>query len=327
MISIVICTFNGKARIQACLEAVLVQDQSIQYELIVVDNASTDGSGEFIANFLNLNLQREIWQVVEEKTPGLLSARIAGLKASKYNWVLFCDDDNILFPDFLSTAVPVLQNNEYLGVLGSLGIPKFQGGKPDWFEKYASSYAVGAQLQNKTDFKKLRHVYGACSIYRKDILLQMFERGFEPALSGRKSNKLSSGDDVEWCWLMQLMGYQIEYSEQLRFYHQIPESRLSWEYYLRLKEGIASSTGLLSTYKLYFEQNIRSKTSFELKYFGNLTKANLLYFKHRIRLGSNPERPEEQLALIILKSQKKAYLHQWKQARNHFQQIINHFES
>lgn len=325
-LSIVICTYNGVDRLADVLEAILLQSQNDIWELIIVNNASTDHTEEFVSSFLKGKETKIDWRLINESNPGLNFARMRGLSEAKFPYVLFCDDDNILFSDFISNATKLIDKRIDIGVLGSQGLPQFLGEKPEWFDRYAHSFAVGPQDLEQSNLR-LKHVYGACSIYRKAPLIKLFQNGFTPALTDRQGGKLVSGGDVEWCWLMQLMGYQIEYAEDLKFYHQIPESRLSWTYYLRLKEGISSSAGLLSTYKLYFEQNVKSKTGFEIKYFKKLTKASLLYFKHRIRLGSNPKRPEDQLALIILKSQMKAYLSQWKKSKNHFIQIARNFES
>jgi glycosyltransferase involved in cell wall biosynthesis len=324
-ISIVICTYNGESRLAEVLESIFLQDQNESWELIIIDNASTDNTRPFVNSFFKTNDQEIDWKLIYESNPGLNFARMRGLIEAKYPYVLFCDDDNVLFPDFLSNALKLLDGREDLGVLGSHGIPQLLGEKPDWFDRYAHSFAVGPQKLNQSK-DKLKHVYGACSIYLKDPLLSLFQNGFMPALTDRKGGKLVSGGDVEWCWLMQFMGFQIAYSDKLKFFHQIPESRLSWAYYLRLKEGISSSIGLLFTYKLFYEQNINSEIRFEIKYLQQLVKAVLVFTKHILRLGIKPKRCEDQLSVIILKSQVKSYLSKRKQSKNHFKQILNYFE-
>lgn len=325
MISIVVCTHNGSTRIGPCLASLISQENPPEYEILVVNNASSDGTGEMVKTYLGSSFPSEAWKVIQEEKPGLLYARLAGLWASRYEWVLFCDDDNVLFPDFLFQCQQFLSQNPGIGVLGSLGIPEFLGPKPDWFDRYFSSYAVGPQLRDDLGGKHLVYVYGACSIYRKKPLLELFQKGFKPVLSGRKGKEMSAGDDVEWCWLMQLMGYKIDYSPKLQFTHQLPASRLTWEYYIRLKKGISGSAGLLSAYTFYFSTSFRPVVGFAYHYFTKTVKSVLLYGKYWVRWMGKPSKPENQVSFAILESQMWAYLRQGKSALIHFRQLKNYF--
>ena len=127
MISVVVCTYNGSARLRACLTSIICQDSCPNFEILVVDNASTDGSGDFCRVILSDEFATGSWQVINEPQAGLLHARIRGMKSAQYDWVLFCDDDNILLPDFLTYCEAILSQNSEIGVLGSQGEPKFLG--------------------------------------------------------------------------------------------------------------------------------------------------------------------------------------------------------
>ena len=325
MISIVVCTYNGKERIRPCLTSLMTQENPPEYEIIVVDNASTDGTGDLVKSDLTFNFPSEAWSVIEEEKPGLLFARLAGLKAARYEWVLFCDDDNVLFPDFLFQSRQVLSQNSEIGVLGSHGIPEFLGPKPDWFERYSSSYAVGRQDVDTKKNRRLVHVYGACSIYRKKPLIDLFQQGYLPALIDRSGKTLLSGGDVEWCWLIQLLGYKIAYSDKIQFTHQLPASRLTWDYYIQLKKGISGSAGLLSVYSFYFSASFRPIMGFAFHYFTKTVKSVLLYLKYQILWRGKPSNMEDQLSYTILESQMRAYLRQRRSAKKHFRQLKKHF--
>jgi len=327
MISIVVCTFNGSARITACLSALIAQEKAPEYEILIVDNASTDQTGETVNNYLSSEFSFESWRVIQEEKPGLLFARLAGLRAAKYDWVLFCDDDNILFRDFLFQAQIILSQKSRTGVLGSHGFPEFLGPKPDWFDSYSSSFAVGSQQVEDLPTSKLVHVYGAGSLYFKKPLLSLFEKGFSPALSDRSGNSMISGGDVEWCWLMQFLGFRVIYSSKLRFYHQISASRLTWDYFLQLKRGISSSAGLLSTYKIFHSHPQQSSLTFSINYWKKLLQALLIYVKYFIRWKGHPSRPADQLSFTILEAQMKTYVQQRSTARSHFRQLKQYFGS
>lgn len=320
-----VCTHNGANRISNCLSSLVSQENPPEYEILVVDNASSDGTGEMVRTYLDSSFPSGVWNIIQEMEPGLLYARLAGLRVARYEWVLFCDDDNVLFSDFLFQSQQVLSKNSKIGVLGSHGIPEFLGPKPDWFDQYASSYAVGSQLRGNEEGRQLVYVYGACSIYRKKPLLNLFEKGFKPVLSGRKGKEMSAGDDVEWCWLMQLLRHKVAYSPKLRFYHQLPCSRLTWEYYIGLKIGISASAGLLSTYTYFTSTTLKSYLGFFVSYSLKTIKAALLYLKYRILWGSGPSQPEDRLSFAILESQMNAYFKQSKKAFAHFRQLQRYF--
>ena len=325
MISIVVCTHNGSGRIKPCLSSITTQVNPPEYEILVVDNASCDGTGHFVKTYLDSNFNSGKWKVIYEEKPGLLYARLAGLRAAQFDWVLFCDDDNILFSDFLFQSEHTLTLNPFIGILGSLGIPEFLGPKPDWFDRYSSSYAVGPQIVDNSDKKRLIHVYGACSLYRKKPLLELFQKGFKPILSGRKGKEMSAGDDVEWCWLMQLIGYKVTYSSKLKFTHQLPASRLTWDYYLRLKRGISSTAGLLSTYSYFASSSVHPFLGFVFSYEVQTLKARLLYWKYRLLWKGNPSRPEDQLSFAILEAHFAAFRRQRGLAFAHYRQLQRYF--
>lgn len=326
-ISIVICTYNGRQRIASCINSIFDQVNPPDYELIVVDNASTDGTGEFVNNYLESSPFTKKGKVINETIPGLLFARIAGLKEAKFKWVLFCDDDNIIFPDFLEKCSLLLNQNSNIGVLGSFGIPQFSGVKPGWFDRYYFSFAVGEQLCNYPNKNNLNYVYGACSIYQKNPILTLFDKGFTPMLGGRKGKNMSSGDDVEWCYLMQLMNYKVIYSSNLKFYHQIPDSRLTWEYYLGLKKGISSNSGILSSYEFFYSHSFKPLIKFIFWYTRKLVRSILLYFKYIIVWKGNPRKAEDQLSFVIIKAQMKSNINQSIKAISHFIQLKKYFDS
>lgn len=327
-LSIVICTYNGRERLTKTLDSVCGQQTNYLWELIIIDNASTDGSGDFCIDYLTETLADRDWKIYTEEQQGLVYARKAGLKQASFDWVLFCDDDNHLFPDYVEKAMGFIRNTPDIGVLGGEGIPVFEGDKPDWFDQYQSSFAVGPQLKGTSiPDSKLNYVYGAGSIFRKKPLLDLFDSGFQPALSGRSGKMLVSGDDVEWCWLMQMLGYKIGFQSDLKFYHLLPQSRLTWEYYLRLKEGISNGAGLLYSYRYFFQYPDHSLWQFQISYLIQLVKARLLFFKNSVKWESKPQLPSQKLALLILKSQMNSYSVNRQDSYNHFLQLKKYFGS
>jgi glycosyltransferase involved in cell wall biosynthesis len=253
-ISIIICTYNGADKIEKTLASILSQKVTCTYELIIVNNASSDSTAEVVQKYLtDYQIDGFSWTLIYEPIPGLIHARLAGMKAASADIILFCDDDNILCDSYVQTGFEIMNCNPKIGVLGGLGIPEFESEKPDWFDTYYHSYAVGPQSDKDGKIQTYpAQVYGAGSFYRKLPIIYFYNNGFKSRLKGRTGKKLLAGDDVEICFLLQLSGYEIWYNKDLLFKHYMPSARLKWEYYTKMKVGIAGSDSALMPYAALF---------------------------------------------------------------------------
>ena len=102
MISVIICTYNPEVRlIKRAIHSVLQQNTSLEFELIIVDNCSSN-------NFLNHieieNLFNNNVRVLKESKQGLAYARIKGIVNAKYEIIVFVDDDNELSNDYINNV-------------------------------------------------------------------------------------------------------------------------------------------------------------------------------------------------------------------------------
>jgi glycosyltransferase involved in cell wall biosynthesis len=329
-VSIVICTFNGKHRLPNVLSSIIRQETSVFYdfELIIVDNLSTDATATFCNDYLSQAAISFPWQIVTEQTPGLNHARLKGLKEAQYEFVLFCDDDNVLSDNYLNVASEILLSNSAIGALGGCGIPVFEGEKPEWFDCYSYSFAVGAQaLQDGFMIKYPSELYGAGTFFRKSPLLELFNKGFKTIMSDRKGNTLASGGDVEWCYLIQLLGYKLYYEHRLVFWHHMPQQRMHWEYYLRLKKGISSGVCNLLPYGCLFRNRNMSPILYFTTWFTKMIFALLIYFKLRLHafVKVNSNTIEQELAITIWREKLFSYRRNSIQSYKHFIQLKNYF--
>lgn len=247
-ISVIICTYNGINRIKPALEAIENQETEYSIELIVVNNCSSDGTPAFVESCLKES--KLDWRLVSEATSGLVHARWKGINEAKYDYLLFCDDDNYLAADYCQIGLGIFLKDSHIGIIGGNGIPEIAGEKPNWFEKFSHSYAVG-DLGKKSGIQPYSsYHYGAGIFFNKEALLKLQEKGFKSVLTGRTKAVLSAGEDVELCYAVQLLGYKLCFEERLRFAHLIESHRLDWEYYLKLKKGISSSFPILNAYQI-----------------------------------------------------------------------------
>ncbi|NBU82583.1 MAG: glycosyltransferase, partial [Flavobacteriaceae bacterium] len=326
----VICTFNGKHRLPNVLSSIIRQEPSVLYnfELIIVDNLSTDATAIFCSDYLSQAAISFPWKIVTEKTPGLNHARLKGLKEAQHEFVLFCDDDNVLSDNYLNIASEILLSNSAIGALGGCGIPIFDAEKPEWFDRYSYSFAVGAQAsQDGFMIKYPSELYGAGTFFRKSPLLELFHNGFKTIMSDRKGNTLASGGDVEWCYLIQLLGYKLYYDHRLVFWHHMPQHRMHWEYYLRLKKGISSGVCNLLPYGCLFRNRKMSSILYLKTWFTKMSFALLIYFKLRILafVLINSNNTEQELAITIWREKLFSYWQNSVQSHKHFIHLKNYF--
>lgn len=263
MVSIILCTYNGEKKLPKTLNAIINQKTSYPWELIVIDNNSNDCS--FSLSKSELKKSKIDYRVEQFPQPGKMFAFWYGISLSKYDFILDCDDDNVLFPDFLEHGISILLSDKKIGALGGHGIIPRQE-VPDWFNVYSKSYALGSQGKNLEALPKFAHLYGAGCFYRKSIFLELKRKGFDSLLSCRKGEELSSGGDVEFCHAIQLEGFDLVYSDSLKFYHYIKKERIDFEYYLKLKAGISSSFPILASYRF---ENFQTQREFK-KYLWSL---------------------------------------------------------
>ena len=323
-VSIVICTYNGVDRLGPTLKAIFSIDISstIAWELIIIDNASTDNTSEFCRNIIKEYGFSEKVSVVYEPLAGCNHARLRGLKVSKYKWLLFCDDDNHLFPDYIHIGWEILENNSSIGVLGGQGIALFETFKPEWFDRYSKSFAIGPQnyLDGKLQNNKSK-LYSAGSFFRREALLVYYSRNFNTIMTGPKGTELSRGEDTEWCMMIELMGYELWYSHNLKFYHFMTNARMKWDYYLRLKAGISSGSAKFVSYTPFFN-NTPHLFYFFLEYFNKTLFHSLIWFQFLIRSRITPGRySKEQLEIGKIINYRKAFSY-W----NNFRETYRHFK-
>jgi glycosyltransferase involved in cell wall biosynthesis len=272
-VSIIICTYNGKQKLRGTIEHILKLKSFFPWELIVVDNASTDGTYEAAKEYLkDLSVS---FKVLEQPIPGKMFAFWTGVQNAQYSYILDCDDDNLLNEDYIEIGYSILEENEQIGALGGSGAPVTKIELPDWFSRFQRSYAIGRQ-SNSNGKLSTRYLYGAGCFFRSSGLMELKKRGFTSILSCRKGETLSAGGDTELCMALQLLGYETWFSDKLMFGHVLDDSRLSWTHLIRLKEGVASSFPLLSAYQFNDFRN-----SFSFKYY--LLRQYLLAWKGFIK--------------------------------------------
>ncbi|MCE5322895.1 glycosyltransferase family 2 protein [bacterium] len=115
-ITVSIVNWNTKDELRECLNSVLSQDGSVTYEVIVADNASSDGS----ADMVRAEFDGRVTLIQNSTNLGFGAAHNLSIKQSQGRYVLLLNPDcRMLEPDLLAKIVGFMNDNPDIGILGT----------------------------------------------------------------------------------------------------------------------------------------------------------------------------------------------------------------
>ena len=113
--SVIIPVYNTpENKLRRCLDSIIVQSY-VDYECIIVDDGSTDCSGEIIDEYSRLDSR---FIAIHKENGGVSSARNYGLEIAKGEWIVFVDSDDYLLPDHISSMMTAVSDDVDLVMTG-----------------------------------------------------------------------------------------------------------------------------------------------------------------------------------------------------------------
>jgi glycosyltransferase involved in cell wall biosynthesis len=220
--------------------------QGVTWELVLVDNASTDDTAD-LACKLWTDLKAPVpLKIASEHQPGLSHARLRGVLEARYEAVGFVDDDNWLDAGWVRLAAQTMADNPQIGLLGSGNIkPVFQHPPPMWLHKFIGVLACGSM--EGEELERLNAggiVAGAGMVTRKAVFQEMNTHYGKFFSSDRKGSETSSGGDIEFAFVTSLLGWEIGKHPNLKMHHFIPDNRATPDYIQRLLISIGAASNL-----------------------------------------------------------------------------------
>ena len=238
-ISVIIPTHNRCEYLRDAIISIQKQNFSKdEYEIIVVDNKSTDDTPEVVEE-CNRKGKKEVVYVKEPEL-GLHNARHAGAKAAKGEILAYVDDDVICDSNWLSELIKHYADPE-VGCVGGKILPKWEATPPEWVNQYPS-YLSLLDLGDKVKELKRPGIWGCNFSIRKSLLFEV--GGFNPDAFGDKKLIWYRGDG-EVGLLRSVLGVEkkIIYTPHAIVWHVIPKSRLTISYFKKRSfiQGISDS--------------------------------------------------------------------------------------
>jgi glucosyl-dolichyl phosphate glucuronosyltransferase len=255
LVSVVICTYNRDKFIGEALNCLASQTLSPDlFEIIVVDNKSTDNTAsitqKFIAGHPELNIR-----YVPESNKGLSFARNRGIQEAKAPIITYIDDDAEAEPRFLQSITDFMQTDRTAVGIGGKVIPKYsESEEPKWMSKYLNGF-VGLTDYGPSPKRfdsSMKYPAGCNMTYTKDILQK----------AGGFNNQLTFRSDDKYIFFeVTKLSDKIYYLPEAMLYHNIDNDRLSFTSFkkLFLKSGneekirVRSEKGGFAVAKKFFE--------------------------------------------------------------------------
>lgn len=247
-ISVIICCHNSSHTLPRTLAHLASQRgaDDLRWEVIVIDNASTDDTAE---------LARRVWsheqnapaplRVVHEPRQGLTHARLRGFDEARHEIISFIDDDNLVSPDWVHLVAEIMSRHPEAGACGGWSDPLFEVEPPWWFENHKIMFTIGPEMPNKDQPSERDIIWGAGLAVRRQAWEELVSCGFESQLTDRQGKELVGGGDTELCLALRLCGWRLRYDPRLRLRHALAPARLTWHHLRRLHQGDgAASVGL-----------------------------------------------------------------------------------
>lgn len=247
-VAIIICTHNPRRDyFERCLDGLKAQTLAKdQWELVLVDNASAPGK----APRPDLAWHPRARMVREEKL-GLTPARLRGIRETDADLLVLVDDDNVLNPDYLQTALRIAREKPFLGSWSGQCRPEFEEPPPEWTRYFWGSLVIRQFDKDVwSNMPRLADTMpcGAGLCVRRDAALyylHLHESGTRSIQFDRTGSSLASGGDNDLAACACDVGLGVGLFTALKLTHLIPAQRLTEDYLARLAEGIALSSTLL----------------------------------------------------------------------------------
>ncbi|MDM8532211.1 glycosyltransferase family 2 protein [Anaerolineales bacterium HSG25] len=251
-ISVIIVNWNTRDMLADCIDSIEQHADSLQLEIIVVDNYSSDGSQAMLQE-----KYPHVWLIANLDNVGFAKANNLAMKVARGRYFLLWNSDAFAVPDSMQSLYRLAESQPNAGLIGAQLRNKdgtFQASHtlfPNLWQEFLILTALGRKLhgnvypsrgpEDERGPQRVDYVEGACMLVRREAFQQV---------GGMDEGYFMYAEEVDWCFSLQTGGWQVWYQ---------PESKVT-------HLGGASSSGRRTKREgdLY-----RSRVRFFRKHYGN----------------------------------------------------------
>lgn len=236
LLSVVVCTFNRADILNNCLHSLSIQTESTElFEIIVVDNNSTDSTQYVVGNFISkkcCNLK-----LVTELKKGLSHARNRGWQEASGEFVAYIDDDALAPPDWVYQILSFIVRQPTVSAFGGPYVSYSLVSAPDWFPPEYGSWSLGDEERPIIPGKEW--INGTNMVFHKEILSRFC--GFDSQL-GMAGDRISYGEETKLLVNLKNDNIPVYFVPKMEVKHLIADykMKLSWLLLASYKAGRCS---------------------------------------------------------------------------------------
>ncbi len=216
-VSIIIPCFNAVEYTKQCIESVLLQT-NINYELILINNGSTDGTKEYFKTLKrslkpNKKLQK-VTIIQSVKNLGVAKALNLGISESAGKYICYLNNDVIVTKDWLKKIVKAAKSDKQIGAVGTM-FNAFENKKlvklAEKDKKIIDMLAQTISSRNPGKIKKAKTIHGLCMFIKKSVFKKtgLFNENFYPCF----------GEDIEFCERLKKYKYKLVDATDVFIFH------------------------------------------------------------------------------------------------------------
>jgi glucosyl-dolichyl phosphate glucuronosyltransferase len=232
MITIILCTYNRCESLAKALESVANSElpETLEWEVLVVDNNSPDGTAKVVEDFRSRYPNR--FRYLFEGQQGKSYALNSGIRNAQGDLLVFMDDDVTVEPTWLrNLTAPLFNNGDYAGSGGRI-LPERSFLPPSWMplhERYGLAPLAVFDLGPENS-ELCEPPFGTNMAFRKKI----FEKygGFRTDLGPQPGSEIRN-EDTEFGRRLLTAGERLRYEASAVVYHSVPQHRVRKKYFLR----------------------------------------------------------------------------------------------
>jgi len=210
--SIIIPVFNKLHYTKSCIRALISSTSDIAYEVIIIDNGSTDGTKEYLKN-----LSGDVTIITNHENVGYTIACNQGAAVARGNYLVFLNNDTLPQPQWLHLLIATVENDQMVGAVGAkliypdgalqeAGAIVFQDGSAQNFgrgdDPDRSFYNVACEVD---------YCSGACLLIPRNVFQELggFDEIYAPAYY----------EETDFCFRLRERGYKVMYQPLARIIH------------------------------------------------------------------------------------------------------------
>lgn len=230
LVSIIIPVFNQLAYTKDCIGSLLETLTLYRHdsEVILVDNGSTDGTGDYLKT-----LPDYFKVITNQQNLGFARACNLGAAAARGDFLVFLNNDTVALPGWLGQMLNVMEKEEQVGIVGSKllfpdGTIQHAGvvvaAAPYPISPYHAYYQQPGDLPAANKMRDYQAVTGACLLIKRDLFV---------AVGAFDEDFINGYEDVDLCFKVRQQGYRVVYCPTSVLYHHqsVSEGRADYNYH------------------------------------------------------------------------------------------------